>query len=80
MQPQGKSRAYAAIPDEAPTRAVVSGDSVLGELMLYRSEEYPATWFSLAGFRKHNTQPPPRRRRPAAALKRHWVVKEIANG
>lgn len=56
---QGKSRADAAILDEALTRAVVSGDSVLGELMLYRSEEYPAAWSYLSSFREQDTQPPP---------------------
>ncbi len=77
---QGKERADAAILDAALTKAVVSGDSVLGELMLYRSEEYPAAWSYLSAFRKQDTQPPPEDDALRLVLKRHLLVQETASG
>ena len=76
----GKPRADAAILDEALAKSAVSGDSVLAELMLYRSEEYPAAWSYLAGFRKQDTQPPPEDDALRLTLKRHLLVKETPGG
>ena len=77
---QGKPRADATILDEALTKAVVSGDSVLGELMLYRSEEYPAAWSNLPAFRKQDTQPPPEADTLRLTLQHHLLVQETAGG
>jgi hypothetical protein len=79
-RPPGKDRADAAILDAALTKAVVSGDSVLGELMLYRSEEYPTAWSYLSAFRKQDTQPPPEDDALRLTLKRHLLVQETAGG
>ena len=59
---------------------VVSGDSVLCGLMLYRSEEYPAAWSYLSAFRKQDTQPPPEDDALRLTLKRHLLVQETAGG
>lgn len=56
---QGKRRADSGVLDEAMAKAVVSGDSVLAELLLYRSGELPAAWAYLSGFRKRDVQPVP---------------------
>lgn len=77
---QGQPRADAAILDEALAKSVVSGDSVLAELMLYRSEEYPAAWSYLSGFRKQDTQPRPEDEALRLILKRHLLVQETADG
>jgi hypothetical protein len=77
---QGRPRADAGVLDEAVAKAVVSGDSVLAELMLYRSEEYPAAWRYLSGFRTKDVQPVPEDDACRLTLKRHLLVKEVASG
>ena len=77
---QDKDRADATILDAALAKSVVSGDSVLGELMLYRSEEYPAAWSYLSAFRKQDTQPPPEDDALRLTLKRHLLVRETVGG
>lgn len=59
---------------------MVSGDSVLGELMLYRSEEYPTAWSYLSSFRKQDTRPPPEDDALRLTLKRHLLVQETGGG
>ena len=76
----GKERPDAGMLEEAYSKAVVSGDSVLAELMLYRSEEYPAAWSYLSAFRKQDTQPPPEDDALRLTLKRHLLVKEARDG
>ena len=77
---QGKPRADAGVLDEAMAKAVVSGDNVLAELMLYRSEEYPATWSYLSEFRTKDVQPVPQDDACRLTLKRHLLVKETPAG
>lgn len=77
---QGKARADAGVFDEAVAKAVVSGDSVLAELMLYRSEEHPAAWRYLSGFRAKDVQPVPEDDACRLTLKRHLLVKETTGG
>ena len=66
--------------DEAMAKAVVSGDSVLAELLLYRSEEHPAAWSYLSGFRTKDVQPAPEDDAIRLTLKRHLLVKATPDG
>jgi len=77
---QGKARADSGVLDEAMAKAVVSGDSVLAELMLYRSEEHPAAWGYLSGFRTKNVQSLPEDDATRLTLKRHLSVQETPDG
>jgi hypothetical protein len=77
---EGRKRADAALLEEALCRAVVSGDSVLAELMLYRSDEYPDAWAYLSGFRDSARQPAPENDAVRLVLKRHLLVKETDDG
>ena len=74
------ARADAALLEEACAKAVVSGDSVLAELMLYRSADYPAAWDWLEGFRARDRQPPPDDDALRILLKRHRLVREADGG
>ena len=70
--------ADAALLDEAFAKAVVAGDSVLAELMLYRSEEFPDAWTYLSAFRSVPQQPPPASDDLRLLLKRNLLVRETA--
>ena len=73
---RGNTRVDTAILDEAMAKSVVSGDTVLAELMLYRSDEYPAAWPYLTGFRTNDTQLPPDDDVLRMTLKLHLLIKE----
>ena len=77
---QGLDRATSVVLDAALPKAVVSGDSVLAELLLYRSEEHPTAWKYLSAFRTHDTQPPPDDDALRLTLKRHLLVQEAPSG
>jgi len=77
---QDRDRADAELLDQAVAKALISGDSVLAELMLYRSDEYPQAWDYLAGFRKSARQAPPEDDRLRLVLKRHLLVQEADGG
>jgi hypothetical protein len=76
----GRTSADAALLEEAFSKAVVSGDSVLAELMLYRSDEYPDAWAYLSAFRNSARQCPPENDAVRLVLKRHLLVKETDDG
>lgn len=77
---KGLDRADAAVLDNAFAKAVVSGDTVLAELMLYGSEEHEAAWRYLIGFRTADTQPPPADVDLGFLLKRYLLVGEADSG
>jgi hypothetical protein len=77
---QGKAHADAGVLEQSMAKAVVSGDSVLAELMLYRSEDPPSAWSYLAGFRTKDAQPSPADDETRLTLKRHLLVKETPDG
>jgi hypothetical protein len=66
--------------DRAVAKAVVAGDSVLAELMLYPSEEFPDAWAYLSAFRGAPQQPPPANDDLRLLLKRNLLVQEAAAG
>jgi hypothetical protein len=73
---QGKNRCDSELLKEGLTKSLESGDTVLAELMLYRSEEYPGAWAYLSGFRTQQQQPPPAGDELRIALKRSLLIKE----
>lgn len=77
---KGRNQADAALLEGALAKAVVTGDSVFAELMLYRSAEYPGAWEYLSGFRKRDCQPPPEADALRLLLKRHLLVAEAPDG
>lgn len=77
---KGLDQATPAMLEQAFAEAVVSGDTVLAELMLYKSEEYEAAWRYLAGFRKTDSQPPSEDEDVRLLLKRYLLIKETTEG
>jgi len=77
---EGREQADEALLEEALAKAVTSGDNVLAELMLYRSDEYPQAWGYLSGFRHAARQPPPESDALRLVLKRHLLVEPSPDG
>ncbi|MBI4663586.1 MAG: ATP-binding protein [Verrucomicrobia bacterium] len=76
----GRATADPGLIDEALSKTVVSSGSVLAELMLYRSVEFPETWDYLARFRARDEQPPPEDDVLRRRLKRYLLVTETPSG
>lgn len=77
---KGFDQASPGVLEQAFAAAVVSGETVLTELMLYKSDEHEAAWRYLAGFRKADSQPPPEDDDVRLLLKRHLLAQETAEG
>ena len=77
---EGREQADEALLEEALAKAVTSGDSVLAELILYRSDEYPQAWVYLSGFRNAARQPPPESDALRLVLKRHLLIEPCPDG
>ena len=73
---EGTARhADAALLDRAFAKAVVSGDTVLRQLVQGESR-LPGEWDYVRGFRRHDTQPPPDDEAVYRSLRRRLLVVE----
>ncbi|RJQ69172.1 MAG: hypothetical protein C4519_21980 [Desulfobacteraceae bacterium] len=66
--------------EKALDKSVTSGDTVMAELMFYRSEEYPSAWPYLTGFRTQELQSPPADDGLRMLLKHSLLIRETADG
>jgi len=69
----------AEILDRAIERSVVSGDTVLHQL-LKRESRQAGEWDYLLGFKTLDVQPPPQDEKVAQSLRRRMIVLEEAGG
>ena len=76
----GRDRVDRKLLEEATQKALVSGETVMSELLLYRSEEHPSAWAYLAGFRERDLQNPPSDDGLRLLLKRHLLVEVSDDG
>jgi len=68
----------AALLEQAVTKALTAGDTVLRQLL--RGEASEAEWAYINGFRRHDTQPPPQDEDVWRGLRRRLLVEEAEGG